>query len=154
MSTKPQVSIVMGSDSDLEIMQEAAKALGEFGIEYEMDVTSAHRSPERTAEYARKAGNERVHRAIDRYCKSLQNPRAGYIADLIGSFDASWRDELETFWGGRIKDLIDSIAANRNNIAHGRSVGVSMSRLSDFYAAYVDVVKFLDGLILGAGHKQ
>jgi len=55
MSTKPQVSIVMGSDSDLEIMQEAAKALGEFGIEYEMDVTSAHRSPERTAEYARKA---------------------------------------------------------------------------------------------------
>ncbi len=55
MSTKPQVSIVMGSDSDLEIMREAGKALEEFGIEYEMDVTSAHRSPDRTAEYARKA---------------------------------------------------------------------------------------------------
>jgi phosphoribosylaminoimidazole carboxylase PurE protein len=45
----------MGSDSDLDIMRESAKALEEFGIEYEMDVTSAHRSPERTAEYARKA---------------------------------------------------------------------------------------------------
>jgi phosphoribosylaminoimidazole carboxylase PurE protein len=56
MSTKPRVSIVMGSDSDLEIMREAAKTLEEFGIEYEIDVTSAHRSPERTAEYARKAG--------------------------------------------------------------------------------------------------
>src|SRR5204862_7971264 len=55
MTTKPQVSIVMGSDSDLEIMQEAAKALREFGVEYEIDVTSAHRSPERTAEYACKA---------------------------------------------------------------------------------------------------
>ena len=55
MSTKPRVSIVMGSDSDLEIMREAAKTLEEFGIEYEIDVTSAHRSPERTAEYARKA---------------------------------------------------------------------------------------------------
>jgi phosphoribosylaminoimidazole carboxylase PurE protein len=55
MSTKPRVSIVMGSDSDLDIMRESAKALEEFGIEYEMDVTSAHRSPERTAEYARKA---------------------------------------------------------------------------------------------------
>ncbi len=55
MSAKPRVSIVMGSDSDLDIMREAAKALEEFGIEYEMDVTSAHRSPERTAEYARKA---------------------------------------------------------------------------------------------------
>jgi phosphoribosylaminoimidazole carboxylase PurE protein len=55
MSTKPRVSIVMGSDSDLDIMREAAKTLEEFGIEYEIDVTSAHRSPERTAEYARKA---------------------------------------------------------------------------------------------------
>ena len=49
------VSIVMGSDSDLEIMREAAKALDDFGIAYEMDVTSAHRSPDRTADYARKA---------------------------------------------------------------------------------------------------
>ena len=55
MSTKPRVSIVMGSDSDLDIMRECAKALEEFGIEYEIDVTSAHRSPDRTAEFARKA---------------------------------------------------------------------------------------------------
>ena len=55
MSTKPRVSIVMGSDSDLDVMREAAKVLEEFGIEYEIDVTSAHRSPDRTAEYARKA---------------------------------------------------------------------------------------------------
>jgi len=52
--SKPLVSIVMGSDSDLEIMREAGKALDEFGIPYEMDVTSAHRSPDRTADYARK----------------------------------------------------------------------------------------------------
>jgi len=37
--SKHQVSIVMGSDSDLEIMREAGKALNEFGIEYELDVT-------------------------------------------------------------------------------------------------------------------
>ena len=54
------VSIVMGSDSDLEIMREAGKALEEFGIEYEMDVTSAHRSPERTAEFARKAAGRGI----------------------------------------------------------------------------------------------
>jgi len=55
MSTRPLVSIVMGSDSDLEIMREAGKVLDEFGIDYEIDVTSAHRSPDRTADYARKA---------------------------------------------------------------------------------------------------
>jgi phosphoribosylaminoimidazole carboxylase PurE protein len=56
----PLVSIVMGSDSDLEIMREAGKALEEFGIAYEIDVTSAHRSPDRTAEYARGAAKRGV----------------------------------------------------------------------------------------------
>jgi phosphoribosylaminoimidazole carboxylase PurE protein len=58
--TKPVVSIVMGSDSDLEIMREAGKALEDFGIAYEIDVTSAHRSPDRTAEYARKAADRGI----------------------------------------------------------------------------------------------
>jgi phosphoribosylaminoimidazole carboxylase PurE protein len=58
--SKPLVSIVMGSDSDLEIMREAGKALEEFGIAYEIDVTSAHRSPDRTAEYARKAAGRGI----------------------------------------------------------------------------------------------
>ena len=58
--SKPLVSIVMGSDSDLDIMREAAKALDGFGIVYEVDVTSAHRSPDRTADYARKAAGRGV----------------------------------------------------------------------------------------------
>ncbi len=53
--SKPLVSIVMGSDSDLDIMRETVKSLEDFGIAHEIDVTSAHRSPERTAEYARNA---------------------------------------------------------------------------------------------------
>ena len=58
--SKPQVSIVMGSDSDLDIMREAAKALEDFGIAYEIDVTSAHRSPERTSDFARKAAGRGI----------------------------------------------------------------------------------------------
>src|SRR5579862_2213674 len=58
--SKPLVSIVMGSDSDLEIMREAGKALEGFGIAYEIDVTSAHRSPDRTAEYARNAAGRGI----------------------------------------------------------------------------------------------
>jgi len=54
------VSIVMGSDSDLEIMREAGKSLEELGIGYEIDVTSAHRSPDRTAEFARNAAGRGI----------------------------------------------------------------------------------------------
>ena len=59
--SKPVVSIVMGSDSDLEIMREVGKALEGFGIAYEIDVTSAHRSPDRTAAYARAAAERGIH---------------------------------------------------------------------------------------------
>ena len=60
MKTQPLVSIVMGSDSDLEIMREAGKALDEFGIGYEIDITSAHRSPDRTAQFSRKAAERGI----------------------------------------------------------------------------------------------
>ena len=53
--SKPVVGILMGSDSDLEIMQEAANVLEQFGIAYEMQVLSAHRSPRLVAEYAENA---------------------------------------------------------------------------------------------------
>ncbi|MBE0598616.1 MAG: 5-(carboxyamino)imidazole ribonucleotide mutase [Desulfuromonadales bacterium] len=51
----PQVGILMGSDNDYEVMVEAAKALKSFGITFEMTVSSAHRTPERTARYVRSA---------------------------------------------------------------------------------------------------
>ncbi|HSE49552.1 MAG TPA: 5-(carboxyamino)imidazole ribonucleotide mutase [Terriglobales bacterium] len=60
MSDKPQVAIVMGSDSDLEIMNEAAKALEGFGIAYEIDVTSAHRAPRKTGDFARSAAGRGI----------------------------------------------------------------------------------------------
>jgi 5-(carboxyamino)imidazole ribonucleotide mutase len=52
---KPQVGIIMGSDSDLSVMSEAAKILEEFGIPYEMKIVSAHRTPDFMSEYAKSA---------------------------------------------------------------------------------------------------
>ncbi len=52
---KPLVGILMGSDSDLPIMQETAAMLQEFGIEYEMTIASAHRTPKKVLEYSQNA---------------------------------------------------------------------------------------------------
>lgn len=49
------VGIIMGSDSDLPVMKQAAEMLELFGISYEMTIVSAHRTPERMFEYARTA---------------------------------------------------------------------------------------------------
>ncbi len=55
MSDQPLVGILMGSDSDYEIMVETARALKSFAVPFEMTVSSAHRTPERTAKYVRSA---------------------------------------------------------------------------------------------------
>jgi len=52
---KPLVGIILGSDSDLDIMNKAAEILKELGVPYEMDISSAHRMPDKTAEYAKTA---------------------------------------------------------------------------------------------------
>ncbi|OGI68920.1 5-(carboxyamino)imidazole ribonucleotide mutase [Candidatus Nomurabacteria bacterium RIFCSPLOWO2_01_FULL_41_12] len=51
----PKIGIIMGSDSDLEIMADAAKVLEEFSVSYEITVASAHRSPEIVHKYVTKA---------------------------------------------------------------------------------------------------
>lgn len=52
---KPLVGILMGSDSDLPVMEKAAEVLKEMGIPYEMNISSAHRLPDKTADYAKVA---------------------------------------------------------------------------------------------------
>jgi len=52
---KPQVAIIMGSDSDLDTMKECAHLLREFGISYDIKILSAHRSPEMTSRFAKSA---------------------------------------------------------------------------------------------------
>lgn len=53
--SQAKVAIIMGSDSDLPVMQPAAEFLSQMGIEFEMTVVSAHRTPDRMFDYARAA---------------------------------------------------------------------------------------------------
>lgn len=52
---KPQVGIIMGSQSDAHVMKDAALVLKSFGVKYEMKIVSAHRTPEEMQDYALKA---------------------------------------------------------------------------------------------------
>lgn len=60
MSQSPKILIVMGSDSDLPIMQEAADILAAFGVPYEIRISSAHRSPVRTMALASEAAGRGI----------------------------------------------------------------------------------------------
>ena len=58
--TNPLVAVVMGSDSDWSIMSDAVQALKDFGIEYEVEVLSAHRTPERMIDWGKNAASRGV----------------------------------------------------------------------------------------------
>jgi phosphoribosylaminoimidazole carboxylase PurE protein len=77
---KPRVGILMGSDSDLEVMREAEKRLDYFGITYETRIMSAHRTPNKAAEYAATAQQRGLEVII---CG------AGAAAHLAGSIAAN-----------------------------------------------------------------
>ena len=57
---RPLVGILMGSESDLPVMEKAAKVLKEMGVDFELEISSAHRLPEKTARYARTARNRGI----------------------------------------------------------------------------------------------
>jgi phosphoribosylaminoimidazole carboxylase PurE protein len=75
MALAPQVSIVMGSDSDLPVMEEAAKTLKEFDVPHEMIITSAHRAPDMTTKFAKGASDRGIKVVL---------AGAGYSAHLAG----------------------------------------------------------------------
>jgi 5-(carboxyamino)imidazole ribonucleotide mutase len=58
MKLPATVGIIMGSDSDLKIMKQAAEVLDELGVQYELTVVSAHRTPERMMDYAKTAADK------------------------------------------------------------------------------------------------
>ena len=60
MTDAPRVGLIMGSDSDWPVMQEAAEALAEFDVPFEVGVVSAHRTPGRMLEYARGAAERGI----------------------------------------------------------------------------------------------
>jgi len=59
-STNPLVGVVMGSDSDWSVMSDAAQALKDFGISYEVEVLSAHRTPEKMIEWGKAAAGRGI----------------------------------------------------------------------------------------------
>jgi 5-(carboxyamino)imidazole ribonucleotide mutase len=75
----PSVGILVGSDSDLPVMEKAAEVLKDMGVSCEMDISSAHRLPEKTAEYAKTARSRGIEVII---------AGAGMAAHLAGAVAA------------------------------------------------------------------
>lgn len=96
------------------------------------------------SEYARAKAAENVSNYVDKQLRSFQNPNMEKILNLTGAFSVKWRGKLEKATIDVIKGSIDSIVANRNLIAHGRSSGITIGNLKRYYKDAVKLVNIIE----------
>jgi hypothetical protein len=84
---------------------------------------------------------------VERQLGPWTNPKAEKIIDLFGAFNPDWRAELNAYLIDERKDSINSLVALRHKIAHGESVGTSLSQIRFHYATVNDVIEHITNLV-------
>lgn len=95
-------------------------------------------------EYVSQMSHPTVSHYVSKQISSVTNLNEERIQQLLGSFSDSWRNTFDDKITDEQKAAIDSIVANRHNIAHGRSVGVSPVQIKEYYARVLEVVFILE----------
>jgi len=92
---------------------------------------------------ANKASPEVVN-FVESKINGITNLNEQKISDLLGSFSSDWKKNFSVTRTNEQKDAIDSVVANRHLIAHGRSVGLTLTRMKDYYEEVVKAITLID----------
>lgn len=84
---------------------------------------------------------------VERQLDHWTNPNTEKITNLFGAFDADWRISLTAYLVDQRKDSLNSLIALRHKIAHGESVGTSLSQVKEHYKVVLEVVDHLADLV-------
>lgn len=93
--------------------------------------------------YAKSRSTSTILNFVDDQLERFQNPNTTKILQLMGRFDPNWQTALEGKIEGRLKDAVNSVLNNRNQIAHGQQVGITLGRLKAYYTDVQIVVQEL-----------
>jgi len=92
-------------------------------------------------------GKKMAHPSVARYMNSSLQGISGVnderLRQLIGSFSDEWRTAYERDLQDRYKAHLDSLVANRHQIAHGRWVGISIQRITEYYRSVIAVIEWV-----------
>lgn len=94
--------------------------------------------------YARTKAAPYVANFVDVQLKRFTSPKMEHILEVTRSFSPEWAEELEEAVEGEPKDAVDSIVANRHNIAHGQPVGITYVTISRYYGQAARVIELID----------
>jgi RiboL-PSP-HEPN len=98
-------------------------------------------------DFAQRRSSVEVAAFVERQLGPWTNPKAEKIIDLFGAFHQDWRENLTAFLVDQRKDSVNSLVALRHRIAHGESVGTSMSQIRSHYRVVNEVIDHVANLI-------
>ncbi len=97
-------------------------------------------------DFAQKRSSLEVALYIERQLNYWANPNCEKIIQLLGGFSQNWRDHAEKYLVDEKKDSVNSLVSLRNKIAHGESVGTSLSQIKGYFAVVLKVIQFIANL--------
>lgn len=97
--------------------------------------------------HAKSLSQRRIAQFVSYKLSRIQNAKFEDILVTLGRFDPEWRDYFEENTSREIKDSIDSIVNNRNQIAHGGQAGISLTTFSGYYKSLKAFIADLDAFI-------
>jgi formyltetrahydrofolate hydrolase len=97
--------------------------------------------------HANKKSQSRVAQYVSYQLSRIQNAKFEDILVTVGRFDPAWRDYIEKNTSSEVKDAIDSIVNNRNQISHGGQVGISLATFSEYYKSLKRFIEDLETLV-------
>jgi hypothetical protein len=103
-------------------------------------------------EHVRRRSDTTVQRHVEAQLKrQFTNAKSQRLIGLMSTFDPAWGSDLEAFLIDGLRDAVDSVVDLRNSISHGRSVGVTVNRIRNYYTLVARVVEHVADLCLPAG---
>lgn len=124
-----------GLDADAELLSDFARYLCVLVSGFVEQATV-----ELLIEYVRTHSDSRTLSHVENNVRHLTNLKTQRLIDVFGALDPEWRSKLETLIVDEYKDALDGIVDLRNRVAHGRYVGVTLSRVSDYYTRVKTII--------------
>lgn len=101
-------------------------------------------------EHSRKVGAPSLQRFVEKNTARFTNANSERVLQLLGSFDPDWQRTMESILVDKYKDAFDSVLSLRHQIAHGSSVGVTYTRIKDYFESIIAVIEEIQDLCIPA----
>jgi hypothetical protein len=95
-------------------------------------------------DYAKTKSHQNIANFVSVKLKRIGNPKIEAILQLVGSFNSDWRDTVEKQLDDELKEAVNSIVRNRNQIAHGADVGITFGQIYRYYERSNRVIKIIE----------